>query len=407
MTTAVDVESALLTLFSPEGHANPYPIYDTLRAGAPVSFHSGLNVYFLTRYTDVETLLGGADFRTPDEEWADEHKPGWRDHPASVFMHTSLLYRNPPDHSRLRRLVSKAFTARRIEALRPHIEEDVQRVLDALEEAGKDGKVVDFQDIVSFPLPVSVIGDLVGVPKEDQGQWRWLVDDMAKLFDPVLDEETHAKADKACETIFAYFWELLAKRRAEPQDDLLSALIATRDGTDALTDDELVNLVTLIFGAGFETTTGMIGNGIHALLANPDQLDLLKADPSLAAGAVTEVIRYDGSAQMVLRIAGRDTRIADVGIPAGAIITGFLGAANRDPGRFEDPARFDIRRAANRPLTFGGGIHFCMGSAVAKVQGEILYNELFARFPGFRLAGEPRRRSVLAMRGFDHLPITL
>jgi cytochrome P450 len=403
----LDIEATLLSLFSPEGHADPYPIYDRLRTHAPVAFHSGLNTFFLTRYADVETLLGGTDFRTPDPDWADQFKPGWRDSPASTFMHTSLLYRNPPDHTRLRRLVSKVFTARRIEALRPRIEQFVTRVLDTLETQAAGGAIVDFQDIVSFPLPVAVIGALVGVPEPDQAQWRWLVDDMAKLFDPVIDEETQRRADTGTGTIFAYFWELLAKRRAEPRNDLLSALIATRDEAGALTDGELVNLVTLIFGAGFETTTGMIGNGVHALCTNPDQLDLLRKDPSLAASAITEVIRYDGSAQMVMRIAGSDTQIAGADIPTGAVIVGFLGAANRDPDRFPDPNWFDISRTGNRPLTFGGGIHHCLGSALARVQGEILYTKLFTRFPEFRIAGTPERRKVLAMRGFNHLPVTI
>ncbi|TWP50012.1 cytochrome P450 [Lentzea tibetensis] len=381
------------------GIADPYPVYDELRERQPVYFNANLGAYFLTRYADVEQVLTGPEFRTPDGAWADENKPGWRDHPSTRFMHTSLLYQNPPDHSRLRRLLSRGFTTRRIEAQRPTVEENVDRVLGRLADLGAGGAVVDLQDTVSFPLPVSVIGDLVGVPRPDQPQFRWLIDDMSKLFDPVIDGDTLKRADDATVQVRAYFQDLLTFRRGTPADDLVSVLAAS----DA-EDDEAIDLLALVFGAGFETTTGLVGNATRALVTFPDQARLL---PELATAVFDEALRWDSAAQMVLRVTGRATRIGDVDVPEGVAVTGFLGAANRDPARFPDPASFDLRRQDARPLSLGGGTHFCLGAALARLQADVLFAQLFTRFPNLTLAGEPVRRKVLAMRGFDSLPVVI
>jgi cytochrome P450 len=403
-----DLEATLLSLWSEQGgHTNPYPIYERLRTAAPVYFNPNLGAYFLTRYADIESVLTSQDFRTPDGKWADQTKPGWRDRPGLRFMHTSLLYRNGDDHTWMRRLVNRGFTARRVQAQQGAIETAVTRVLDELEQQGANGGVVDFQEIVGFPLPVSVIGDMIGVPQADQSRFRWLVDDIAKLFDPVLDEESQQRADDGTAQVRDYFADLIAQRRRQPLDDLISVLIGIADEDERLTDDDIVDLAALVFGAGFETTTGLIGNATHALLTRRDQSALLIEDPANAAGVFDEALRWNSSAQMVMRVAGTDTEIDGHAIPADSVVIGFIGAANHDPATFDQPDTFEIRRRGIRPLSLGAGAHFCLGGALAKLQTEVLFARLFQRFPKLALAGHPVRRKTLAMRGFDSLPVTV
>lgn len=406
--TPAELETTLLSLWAEQGgHANPYPIYERLRTAAPVYFNPNLGVYFLTRYADIESVLTSQVFRVPDGQWADQFKPGWRDRPAAHFLHTSLLYRNGDDHTWMRRLINRGFTARRVQAQQDNIEAAVNRVLDELGKQGAGRRVVDFQEIVSFPLPVSVIGDMIGVPRADQPRFRWLVDDMAKLFDPVLDEESQQRADQSATLVRDYFVDLVAERRRRPLDDLISVLVAIAGEDRQLTYDDAVDLAMLVFCAGFETTIGLVGNATHALLTHPDQAALLVSDPANAVGVFDEALRWDSSAQMIMRVAGADIEIGGHPIPAGSVVIGFLGAANHDPVTFERSGRFDIRRRGIRPLSLGSGAHFCLGGALAKLQTEILFARLFQRFPKITLAGNPVRRKTLAMRGFDSLPVTV
>jgi cytochrome P450 len=307
----------------------------------------------------------------------------------------------------MRRLINRGFTTRRVQAQRGAIEAAVTLVLDELEQQGAGGDVVDFQEIVGFPLPVSTIGDMIGVPQADQPRFRCLVDDMAKLFDPILDEESQNRADEGTTQVRDYFVDLIARRRRQPLDDLISVLIGIADEDQRLAHDDIVDLAALVFGAGFETTTGLIGNATHALLTHPDQATVLIEDPANTVGVFDEALRWNSSAQMIMRVADADTQIDGLAIPADSVVIGFIGAANHDLAAFDQPATFDIRRHGTRPLSLGAGAHFCLGGALARLQTEVLFARLFQRFPKLALAGHPVRRKTLAMRGFDSLPVTI
>jgi cytochrome P450 len=304
---------------------------------------------------------------------------------------------NPPDHTRLRRLVSSSFTARRVQALRPRIAQMVQDLLVRME-----GEV-DFIAAFAFPLPVNVIGELLGVPSADRAQFQSLVRDWTQVLE-LITPEVLATADPAAATIRDYLAGLAAERRRTPGDDLISALVAAEE---QLTEDELLTMAALLFAAGFETTTNLLGNGLVALLRNPDQLELLRHQPGLADAAVEELLRYDTPVQLLSRVAWDDVEIAGVPVEGGERIVAYLGAGNRDPERFTDPDRLDLTRSDNAPLSFGGGIHFCLGAPLARLEAQIAVPALLAHFPELALAGEPERRDSLAIRGYTRLPVSL
>jgi cytochrome P450 len=410
MTAAPELELAdqiVMSLLSDEGQADPYPVYAQLREVAPMHFSEMLGGHILTRFEDCKEVLSNPDHRAVDALWSDANMPGWREHPATAFMARALLGLNPPDHTRLRRLINGVFTARRIELLLPTIERTVDELLDGLAESGADGSAVDFQATVAFPLPVSIIGDLVGVPREDQAQFRKIVHDATLVFDPMASEESVALADTATVMGCQYFEDLIAERRADRRDDLISALITAADNdAEAITDDELVALLVFLFAAGFQTTMGLVGNGIHALLTHPDQLALLRADPSLMPQAVEEILRWDSPAQAARRIAGT-SKVGGVQLRPGSMVMTMQGAANRDPAVFADPNRFDILRTDGRHLSFSAGAHFCLGGPLARLQTGVLLQRVFERFPDLALAGSGVRRRILTMRGFQIMPVTI
>lgn len=403
-----EAADAVAGLGNPDGWADPYPFYARLRRSAPVYRDSSLGMYLVSRYDDCQTVLTSSSMRTPDHEWHDRIQPGWRDHPAAVWCFTSLPFEERVNHTRIRTLVNKAFTRRRVESLRPSIQRVVDGLLDGLREQGGDGAVVDLQDAVGFRLPVAVIAALVGVPDTDLPRFRWAFGDILRVMDLVVDDATLAQADTAMLDVRDYFTHLLRERRDDPTEDLASALLAVRDDDgDRLSEEELLSLVILLFTAGFETTTLTIGTGTQALLTRPEQRELLRADPSLAAGAVEEVLRWDCSLQRVVRMAAEDVELGGVEIPAGSVVAPLLGAGNRDPQAFDDPDRFDVRRRGARPLTFGGGPYGCLGNQLARVELELYLAALTQRFPELEPAGDPVRRPGIYVRGLDVLPVTV
>jgi cytochrome P450 len=388
--------SALLTeLTTMEGRDDPYPRYERLRSISPV-VRADDGALVVTRYADCAAVVrDGRLGHMPPDMLAFLGLPDWADHPALRQLFTSILTMNPPDHTRLRRLVSSAFTARRVQALRPAIEAIVDDLLDRM--AGE----VDFIDAFAFPLPVNVIGELLGVPEPDRAQFQTLIRDWSQILE-IITPEVLAVADPAAATVRAYLAELVSLRRREPGPDLISALVAAEEEGDRLTEDELLTMAALLFAAGFETTTNLLANGLVAVLGNPAQAGLMHRDP---VTAVEELLRFDTPVQLVSRVAYEPVELGGVTVDAGERVVAYLGAGNRDPERFADPDRLDLARGDCAPLSFGGGIHYCLGAPLARLEAQVAFPALLRRFPHIELAGTPERRDSLAIRGFVRLPV--
>lgn len=402
----MDPQTLLFSIFTPEGRENSFPALEALRETAPVYYDKDLDTYFLTTYAHCQAVLTDAAFRTPDLSWCEEHLPDWRDHPAADFFYASLLRANSPHHSRLRRLVNAGFTPRRVAALQSAVEDLTDLHLDAFADATADGGAANFQELVGYPLPVAVVGELIGVPAADRPRFRSLGSDASRLLEPVRGPEDWARADAAVTELRAYFEELLQRRGREPREDLATVLLEAHEGQERLTRRELVDTLLLVFVAGFETTTAMLGLVTHALLTHPDQRDLVTGDPGLAAQAVEEALRWDTPVQMTERIATERTEIGGVTIPVGANVTTVLTAANRDPAQFPDPHRFDVRRSGTKVLSFSAGPHYCLGAALARLEGTVAVRRLFARFPHLAVSGVPVRRESFSLRVYEDLPLT-
>lgn len=394
------------TLLAPESRHDPYPLLAEMRELAPV-LPTAWGDHLVTGYDACREVLNSPAFGMGDATWRDAHRPEWRRHPLLFHVFSTLVGLNPPDHTRLRTLVSRAFTARRIEALRGFVERQVHASLDDLAERGADGTPVDLQQVLSLPLPIAVIGELVGVPPWDREPFQQLVQDAASVvFEIAPEPAAMDRGNEAYLTMRGYFTGLVAERRRRPTDDLTSALVAARDDDgDRLTEDELLDLLVFLFAAGFETTMGLIGNGVVALAHHPDQFRLLRARPDLVPNAVEELGRFDGPLQMTRRVALRDTEITGMPFPAGSSAVGFVGAANRDPARYTDPDRLDVTRREARPLSYGGGIHYCLGAALARLEVETALRLLNERLPHLTLAGAPERAPGLAIRRFAAVPV--
>ena len=380
------------------GREDPYPRYARLRAISPV-LRAEDGALVVTRHADCAAVARDSRLgHLPKHMLAFIGLEDWADHPALRQLFTSLLTLNPPDHTRLRRLVSSTFTARRVQALRPAIETMVAALLDEM--AGE----VDFVAAFAFRLPVDVIGELLGVPAADRAGFQAVVRDWSQVLDSI-GPEVLATADPAAATLRGYLAELVAERRRHPQDDLISALVAAEEAGDRLTEDELLTMAGLLFAAGFETTSNLLANGLVALLHEPRQLAALQGWPELAGPAVEELLRFDSPVQILSRVVYEPVVLGGVEIEPGERVVAYLGAGNRDPERFADPERLDFFRADNAPLSFGGGIHFCLGAPLARLEAQIAFPALMTRFPKLHLAGDPERRDSLTLRGFTRLPV--
>jgi cytochrome P450 len=388
--------------FTPEGRSNPYPLYHVLRSADPVH-RAPMGMWLLSRYDDCAAMARdprfGKDYAPQIEQ---RFGPDWRQHPSLAAGEHSMLNTTGPEHTRLRKLVSKSFTPRMIEGLRPRIQRTVAALLDPIAEAG-GGNVLEE---VGFPLPVTIIGELLGVPEPDRPRFRGLVRDLVAIFEMQPTPEQLAAADAAQLEIRRYFLALVAEKRQRPGEDLLSSLTQVEAEGDRLSDDELVTMSSLLFAAGFETTTNLFGNGLLALLRHPEQLALLRRDPSLFANLPDEFLRYDGTAQLISRVTETTVEIGGVTIPAGEQVFGLLGAGNHDPARYEDADRLELRRTEIHPLTFGGGVHFCLGAALARAEIGITFGSLLDRFESIDLDGEPRFNDRLTLRGLEALHVT-
>jgi pimeloyl-[acyl-carrier protein] synthase len=325
------------------------------------------------------------------------------DRPLVQMQRKWMLLSNPPDHTRLRTLVTKAFTPRVVEGMRPRIQEIVDSLLDAVQSKHLMDVIAD----LAYPLPVIVIAGMLGVPTEDREKFKGWSRDLARTLDPILTPDVLTAGDEATVAFIDYFRALVAKRRKDPQDDLLSALSAAEEQGDRLSEDELLATAVLLFGAGHETTMNLIGNGLLALLQHPQQMEMLKRDPGLIHTAVEEFLRYDSSVQMTARTALADIEIDGKVMAQGQQAILVLGAANRDPVQFADPDRLDITRKDNRHIAFSHGIHSCLGAPLARVEAQIAINTLLRRMPALRLQIEDLEwRETVTLRGLKALPVT-
>jgi len=385
---------------------DPYPRYEQLRSGDPVHWNEGIRAWILTGYQDVLDALRDPRLSASERMTSLMRQAGDGDGVAELersFL-GMMLFSDPPDHTRLRSLANKAFTPGVLEKLRSQIQDSVDRILDDVQEQGRMEAISE----LAYPLPAMVISEILGVSEGDRERFRkWSNDLAAFLGDIRAISENLGPALQSVAELTEFLRGMVARRRAEPKDDLLSALVMAEDQGDSFSEDELYSMCILLIFAGHETTTNLIGNGILALLQNPEQLERLRRQPSLIDSAVEEIIRYDGPVQSSSRTALEDLQIGDKQIAKGDRISLTLGAANRDPARFSDPDRFDIERSDGRHLGFGFGIHFCLGAALARMEGQAAIGAVVRRMPEFKLDGkELEWRDNPVLRGLKDLHVS-
>ncbi len=366
---------------------DPYRTYEQLRQKDPVHRMRLIEAWALTRYEDVQDVLADHKRFTNAERNYD------------YMQYRTFLDLDPPDHTRLRGLVSKAFTPRAVRELGPRIQELVDELLDAV--AGKSR--IDLISDFAFPLPVIVIAEMLGVPAQDRARFREWSDDIALSVNPLLNSEQIERVQQATEELFEYFEGIIEQRRQAPQNDMISALLAAEEEGDRLTHEELLSTLMLLLVAGNETTRNLIGNGMLALLKNPAQLQRLRQHPELLDPAISELLRYDSPVQMDARNAIDDVEIGGKRIAAGQRILAIVGAANRDPQIFANPDELDIGRDEVSHLSFGRGIHYCLGSPLAILEGRIAFSSLLDRYSSIRLASEPVFKDQIVLRGVEEL----
>jgi cytochrome P450 len=393
--------------FAPGFTDDPYPQYAALRAAAPVYQHP-LGFWLLTGYEDVAWLLR-ASLSVEDRNIAAGTFTQLREQmygeDAARPRGVSMLDRDPPDHTRLRRLVSKAFTPRAVQALQPRIACLVDTMLDAAEQEGR----VDLVEALAFPLPFAVIAEMLGTPSADHERIRQLSGTVVRSLEPVADPALAAAIAAADAELTEIAAGMIAWKRAHPADDLLTALINAEDGGDVLDDEELIAQTLLLYIAGHETTVNLIAGGTLALLKHPAQLALLRDDPALIANAVEELLRYDSPVQASRRITLEPVSVSGVAIPAGAFVMASLGSANRDEGYWgPDAAELRLgRENARQHVSFGAGPHHCLGASLARLEASIALARLTARFPQLALDGQVTWNGRINLRGPAHLPVSL
>ena len=399
----MEAGEAIGRLLEPGGSADPYPIYAALRKHGPVARLDD-RLFVASGYSVITELLRDPRMRVQDEDYVRRVVPGWEPGEAERALMASLLQVNPPDHTRLRRVVSGAFTPRRVAQMRDAVQTQAQKHTAYLGHLLGSGEPVDFMADFAFPLPVRVICALLGVPVTEQAWFREQATALTAILEYRFSESELDSANRAATDLAAYFGELVERRRAEPTDDLTSALVAAGEG---YSETEVLSTLILLLVAGFETTTSLLGNGLVVLLEHPEAAAALRADESLAERYVEELLRFDAPVQLTMRWCQEAVTVAGTPIPAYAEIMLLLGAGNRDPERFEDPDAFNPLRDAIQPLSFGAGAHYCLGAALARMEAQIAFPLLLNRFPTLRLADGAQRRDRLTLRGYASLPVTL
>ncbi len=378
---------------------DPYPTYAKLRGRDPVHRSRLMDAWVFSRFSDADAIL--RDHRHFSSDPRKRVASGRR---ASLprVEEPSMLFLDPPDHTRLRALVNKAFTPRAVAALEPHIRELMTTLLDAVD----DPAAFDLMEAVAKPLPVIVIAEMLGIPPEDRAQFAVWSDQRARILEPTLSPEERETADTAMRSLDEYLVPIISERKADPKDDIISALAQAEEEGDKLTEREVLIMLRLLLVAGNETTTNLIGNGMLALLRHPDQLAALREDPGLIPSAVEELLRFDSPVQVDMRSVLDDCDVNGFPLRRGDSVVMLLGSANRDPDQFESPDRLDVRPREQNHLAFGRGIHHCLGAPLARLEGRVVLETLIERFGSMRLLEDrPAFRSSVVLRGLLALPV--
>jgi cytochrome P450 len=386
---------------SPRVYTNPYPTYAALRAKDPVHWSPLMDSWVLSRYADVDTVLRDHKRFSSDGR---NRTPSRRRQPQSAMASAdpSMLFLDPPDHTRLRALVNKAFTPQAIEALKPRIQAIVAELLDQIDTPS----AFDLIEAIAYPLPVIVMAALLGVPPKDRVQFKHWSDRRARALEPTIKPHEVQEAIKAGNALDAYFLGIIRERRQEPRHDLISSLVAAEEAGDKLTEREMVVMLRLLLVAGNETTTNLIGNGMLALLQHPEQLQRLRDNPSLMPVAIEELLRYDPPVQVDGRTVLEDVEIRGRQVKKGQGVVLLLGAANHDPEVFSHPERLDIARQEASNIAFGRGIHHCLGAPLARLEGRIAFTALLERYSDMRLlTARPAFKDNIVLRGLRTLPM--
>ena len=379
---------------------DPYPVYAALRKRGPVHRSRLMNAWLLSRHGDIDIIL------RDHQRFSNDPRKGTlsRDQRAKLPAEEefTMLFLDPPDHKRLRALVNKAFTPKAVNALEPHIRSLLGSLLDDID----DPAGFDLMQAVAQPLPVIVIAEMLGIPAEDRAQFKIWSDQRARTLEPIITPREREVAETASKALDEYFLPIIRERRVEPQDDIVSALAQAEEEGDRLTEREMLNMLRLLLIAGNETTTNLIGNGFLALLRHPDQLQRLRDDPSLIPLAVDELLRFDSPVQTDFRRVLTDCEVNGIPLKQRENIVLLLGSANRDPDVFEAPDTLDVGRGDRSHLSFGRGIHHCIGAPLARLEGRIVLEMLLERFSRIGLRGEPPRfRNSIVLRGLESLPL--
>ncbi len=404
----MNTDQAAMMLFSPQGRENPYPLYDVLREAAAV-VRSPFGPHLITRYDTADKVLRSSAFRTPRgyRDANDPSGPPIFDPNGKLSLHRRhwLLFQSGDPHTRLRKLIMHVFTPRAIRALTPRIEALVDELLAPVYERGSLEVIHD----LAYPLPATVICELLGIPAADRDKNREWTNLLAATVDPMMQTpDGIAKAEVAMNEWDRYIRDLLDDKRKHPGDALLDAMLAAEVDGQRLTEDEIAANAVFLFLAGHETTTNLIGNGLLALLRNPDQLAKLRAEPGLIDNAIEELLRFDSPVQFAPRVPLEPIEIEGVTLPVEVVVTLMLGSANRDPRKFDRPEALDIARPDVKPLSFGGGPHYCVGAALARAEGKAAIGALATRTRELGLVTDkPMYRPMLTLRGLQELQVTV
>jgi cytochrome P450 len=399
----VTVAAAPLDLTDPGVVADPYPSFARAREVAPVQWHEGLGLWLAFTHAEVNAVLRD---RRLGRIWVDR-EPAGRFESFNLIHRNAILEMEPPHHTRLRRLISTAFARGHVERLRPWVEELAGRLVDELLEESAGTRPVDLLTMAE-QLPVAVIAELLGVPEADRQLLRPWSNAIVKMYEYERTRQREDAAERAADEFVAYLRELAADRRRHPGDDLVSHLVSVRDADgDRLTEDELVTTCILLLNAGHEATVNVTANGTLALLRHSDQLRRLRADRSLLPTAIEEFMRFDSPLQLFERTATEDVEVGGITVEKGQKIAALLGSANHDPAVFGDPETLDVGRAENPHVSFGAGVHFCIGAPLARVELQASFGALLDRTSSLELGGEPVRRTEFVIRGLAELPVVL
>jgi cytochrome P450 len=393
-----------LDLADPVVAADPYPAFARAREVAPVQWHEGMQLWLAFSHAEANAVLRD---RRLGRIWADK-EPAGRFESFNLIHRNAILEMEPPDHTRLRRLISAAFARGHVERLRPWVQQLAGRLVDGMVERSGGREPVDVLTGMADQLPVAVIAELLGVPEADRPLLRPWSNAIVKMYEYGRTTEIEDAAERAADEFVAYLRALADERRRAPGEDLLSHLVSVRDAEgDRLTEDELVTTCILLLNAGHEATVNVSGNGLLALLEHPDQLRRLRVDHSLLPTAIEELMRFDSPLQLFERTATEDVEIGGITVGKGQKIAALLGSANHDPAVFAAPETLDVGRTENPHISFGAGVHFCIGAPLARVELQATFGALLDRTSSIELEGEPVRRPEFVIRGLAELPVVL